>query len=164
MINLNIRELFQEYATKNLAIILIEENTNDNQKIYIKSIIQNKKISKNINLKRLNLSTKSFYEKIIQETKKELIDLVKSKNLIDIRTPSFLNVRLNVSKNSNLVELNSRIKNIDSVENVYVQDFNMNYMNLRIKYLGKLEKLISLLKVENIDLQQINDQWIIKTL
>ena len=37
-------------------------------------------------------------------------------------------------------------------------------MNLRIKYLGKLEKLISLLKVENIDLQQINDQWIIKTL
>ena len=37
-------------------------------------------------------------------------------------------------------------------------------MNLRIKYLGKLEKLINLLKVENIDLQQINDQWIIKTL
>ena len=164
LINLNISELFQEYATKNLAFILIEDNTNDNQKIYIKSIIQNKKISKNINLKRLNLSTKSFYEKIITETKKELIDLVKSKNLIDIRTPSFLNVRLNVSKNSNLVELNSRIKNIDSVENVYVQDFNMNYMNLRIKYLGKLEKLISLLKVENIDLQQINDQWIIKTL
>ena len=164
LINLNISELFQEYATKNLAFILIEDNTNGNQKIYIKSIIQNKKISKNINLKRLNLSTKSFYEKIIKDTKKELIDLVKSKNLIDIRTPSFLNVRLNVSKNSNLVELNSRIKNIDSVENVYVQDFNMNYMNLRIKYLGKLEKLISLLKVENIDLQQINDQWIIKTL
>ena len=164
LINLNSSELFQEYTTKNLALILIEDNTNGNQKIYIKSIIQNKKISKNINLKRLNLSTKSFYEKIIQETKKELIDLVKSKNLIDIRTPSFLNVRLNVSKNSNLVELNSRIKNIDSVEKVYVQDFNMNYMNLRIKYLGKLEKLISLLKVENIDLQQINDQWIIKTL
>ena len=164
LINLNISELFQEYTTKNLALILIEDNTNGNQKIYIKSIIQNKKISKNINLKRLNLSTKSFYEKIIQETKKELIDLVKSKNLIDIRTPSFLNVRLNVSKNSNLVELNSRIKNIDSVENVYVQDFNMNYMNLRIKYLGKLDKLISLLKIENIDLQQINDQWIIKTL
>ena len=164
LINLNISELFQEYTTKNLALILIEDNTNGNQKIYIKSIIQNKKISKNINLKKLNLSTKSFNEKIIKETKKELIDLVKSKNLIDIRTPSFLNVRLNVSKNSNLVELNSRIKNIDSVEKVYVQDFNMNYMNLRIKYLGKLEKLISLLKVENIDLQQINDQWIIKTL
>ncbi len=121
LINLNISELFQEYATKNLAFILIEDDTNGNQKIYIKSIIQNKKISKNINLKRLNLSTKSFYEKIIKDTKKELIDLVKSKNLIDIRTPSFLNVRLNVSKNSNLVELNSRIKNIDSVENVYVQ-------------------------------------------
>ncbi len=164
LINLNISELFQEYATKNLALILIEDNTNGNPKIYIKSIIQNKKISKNLNLKKLNLSTKSFNEKIIKEAKKELIDLVKSKNLIDIRTPSFLNVRLNISKNSNLVELNSRIKNIESVENVYVQDFNMNHMNLRIKYLGKLEKLISLLKIENINLQQINDQWIIKTL
>ena len=29
-----------------------------------------------------------FYEKIIIETQKELINLVKSKNLIDIRTPS----------------------------------------------------------------------------
>ena len=37
-------------------------------------------------------------------------------------------------------------------------------MNLRIKYLGKLDKLINALKKENINLQLINDQWIIKTL
>ena len=30
--------------------------------------------------------------------KDELINLVKSKNLIDIRTPSFLNVQLNLNK------------------------------------------------------------------
>ena len=46
LINLNISELFQEYTTKNLALILIEDNTNGNQKIYIKSIIQNKKYQK----------------------------------------------------------------------------------------------------------------------
>ena len=37
-------------------------------------------------------------------------------------------------------------------------------MNLRIKYLGKLEKIINLLKNEKVNLQLVNDQWIIKTL
>ena len=84
--------------------------------------------------------------------------------LIDVRTPSFLNTKLNLNKKSNLVELNIRIKKIDSIENIYVQEFNKDYMNLRIKYLGKLDKLINALKKENINLQLINDQWIIKTL
>ena len=105
-----------------------------------------------------------MYEKIIIATKYELINLVKSENLIDIRTPSFLNVKLNLNKKSNLVELNSRIKDIDSIESIYVQEFNKNYMNLKIKYLGKLNKIINQLKKEKIDLQLINDQWVIKTL
>ena len=37
-------------------------------------------------------------------------------------------------------------------------------MNLRIKYLGKLDKIINQLKREKIDLKLINDQWIIKVL
>jgi len=93
-----------------------------------------------------------------------LINIVKSVNLIDIRTPSFLNVILKLDKKSNLVVLNSRVKNIDSIENVFVQDFNKDSMNLRIKYLGKLEKIINQLKKENINLQLNNEQWIIKTL
>ena len=104
------------------------------------------------------------YEEIITVTKKELINLVKSENLIDIRTPSFLNAKLDLNKKSNLVELNLRIKKIDLIENVYVQDFNKDFVNLRIKYLGKLEKIINQLKKENINLQLINDQWTIKTL
>ena len=98
------------------------------------------------------------------KSKKELINLVKSENLIDIRTPSFLNVKFDLNKKNNLVELNSRIKNIDLIENIYVQEFNKDYMNLRIKYLGKLDKIINQLKNENINLKLINDQWIIKTL
>ena len=50
------------------------------------------------------------------------------------------------------------------IENVYVQDFNKDFMNLRIKYLGKLEKIINQLKKENINLQLVNEQWIIKAL
>ena len=75
-----------------------------------------------------------------------------------------MNVRLILLKNSNLVELKSRVKNIDLIENIFVSRFNKDYMDLRIKYLGKLDKMINQLKKENINLQLIDEKWIIKTL
>ena len=102
-------------------------------------------------------------KKIITETKKDLINLVKSNYLIDIRTPSFLNIKLILNKKNNLVELKSRVTNLKSIEKIYVQNFNKDYTNLKIKYLGKLDKLISELEKEKIELKLINDQWVIKT-
>ena len=90
--------------------------------------------------------------------------MVKSENLIDIQTPSFLTVKLELNKKNNLVELSSRLKNIDLIEKVYVQEFNKDFMNLKIKYLGKLAKMINQLKSQNISLQLINEQRVIKTL
>ena len=164
LFNLNIKNLFEEYTNKNLALVLIEDNYEKIGKIYIKTFLQGKNISKSLEIKNNKLIKNKFYENIIINTKKELIDLVKSENLIDIRTPSFLNVRFNTNKKNNLVELNSRIKNLDAVENIFVQEFNKDYMNLRIKFLGKLEKIIQLFKIKNIDLKLVNDQWIIRTL
>ena len=164
LINLNVSSLFQEYTKKNLTLVLIKNDKLGNAKIYIKSIIQDKNISKNLDLKKKDLSTDKFNELVIIETKKEMINLIKAKNVIDIRTPFFLNVKLNLDKTNNLVKLNSRIKKIDSIEKLYVQEFNKDYINLRIKYLGNLKKIINQLKKENIDLKLINDQWIIKTL
>ncbi len=164
LINLDVINLFEGYTNKNLALILIEDSNTKNSKVFIKTIIQGKSISKSFNLKKQMLKTRNFNEKIISETKKELINIVKSKNLIDIRIPSFLNVKLVLNKKSNLVFLNSRIKNIDAIQNVYVQEFNKEYMQLKIKYLGQLEKVINQLKNENIDLQLIKSDWIIKTL
>ena len=163
LINLKVNDLFQEYPNKNLAIILIEKIKSNNKKVYIKAKIQKINISKSLNFKRQDLELEKFNQKIIVELKKELINLIKSANLIDIRTPSFLNVKLDLNKKSSLVILNSKIKNIESIENVYVQNFNKDSMNLRIKYLGKLEKIINQLKKENINLNLINEEWVIKT-
>ena len=163
LININISDLFKEYSNKNSAIIFIENNKTNN-KIYIKAIIQGKKISKNLDLKSKKLTIENFYGTVITETKKELTNLVKSKNLIDIRTPSFLNVKFELNKKNNLVKLNSKIKKIDSIENIYVQEFNKDSMKLRIKFLGKLEKIINQLKKEDVRLKLINNQWVIKSL
>ena len=50
----------------------------------------------------------------------------------------------------------------DLVDNLYVQEFNSEYVFLKIKYLGKLEKIKNELKREKIILKQKNDEWSIK--
>ena len=53
---------------------------------------------------------------------------------------------------------------IDFIENIFVQEFNKDYVNFKIKYLGDLEKIINELKKSGINLKLINDQWFIKTM
>ena len=52
LIDLNILNLFQEYKNKNLALVIIEDNEASNAKVYIKTIIQEKNISKSFDFKK----------------------------------------------------------------------------------------------------------------
>ena len=164
LFNLKLKNLFKEYSNKNIAFVLIENNDSDIQKIYLKTIIQDKLISKNLTFKKSNLETEILNKKIIFKIKEEVTNLIKSRNLIDIRIPAFLNVKLDLEKGSNLSMLDSKIKNIDVIDNIFVQEFTSDYVKIRIKYLGKLEKIINELKKENIHLESIGDQWFIKVL
>ena len=162
LLNLDLRSLFAEYSGKNLALVIIENNNIKEETIYFKTQIQDKNIIKNIKLKRFNLSNEEFNEKVINEIKKELINLIKSQNLIDVRIPSFLNAQLIIDKKNNLVELNSRLKKIDLVENLYIKEFNKNIIFLKIKYLGRLDNIIRQLEDQKIILKFIDNQWSIK--
>ena len=164
LLNLNLKRIFKEYKDKNKALVLIENKDINSQRVYLQAHIQNKTISKNFLIKKEKLDQNKFREKIILTIKDEIINLVKIQNLIDIRTPSFLNVKFNFNKKNNLVLLNSKIKKIELIENIFVQEFNKNYVSLKIKYLGKLDKLLELLNKENINLELINDKWIISIL
>jgi hypothetical protein len=159
LLNLDLRELFQEYSGKNLALVLIEDNSSKEEKIYFKTKIQGKNIFRNVNIKRFDLSENEFYKKIITEVKIEIISLVKSQNLIDVRTPSFLNVKLKINKKNNLAILNSRLQRMDLIDNIYVQKFNNENIYLKIKYLGKLDKIIRQLENQKILLKLINNEW-----
>ena len=162
LLDLNIRNLFKEYTKKNLALILIEEIQKSNYKVYLRTNILGKKIDKNLVIEKLNLSKKDYEIKIINEVSREIINFVKSQNLIDIRVPSFLNAKLSTSKVNNLVELNKRIKKIDSIDSIYVQEFNKKNVFLKIKYLGKLDKIMKQLEAQRIILKLIGDQWSLK--
>ena len=57
------------------------------------------------------------------------------------------------------MRLNKRLKKIDLIDDLYVQEFNNEYVLLKIKYLGKLDKIINQLQDQQINLSLINDQW-----
>ena len=161
MIELN--DLFKEYANKNLALLIID-TTNKINKIYLKTNILGKKINKNILIKNENLDEKKYYEKIIKNTSEEITNIIKSQNLVDVRTPSFLNTKFEISRKNNLVELNDRLKQVELIDSIYVQEFNSQYVFLKIKYLGKLDKIIKQMENEKIILKFEDDQWSIKIL
>ena len=77
--------------------------------------------------------------------------------------PTFKNmVKFFFNKKNNLVELENRIKDIDVIENLYFLEINKKYALLKIKYLGKIDKIIDQLKNQNILLELTNDEWSLK--
>ncbi len=159
MLNLNLKELFLEYEDKNLALILIEDTGSKAEKVYLRTKIMEKNIDKSIVIERSNSNNKEFYKKIISKVSDEIINLVKSQNLIDIKTPSFINTTLQINKKNNLVELNKRLKNIELIDEIFVQEFNNTNVLIKIKYLGKLDNIINQLKEQKIILSLKDDQW-----
>ncbi len=159
---LNLNNIFREYENKNLALVFIDKTNPNLHKIFLKLQILGKKIDKNISIKNPNLSLNKFNEKTINIVSNEIINLVKSQNLIDIRTPSFLNTKLILDRKNSLVELKKRLQNIDLIDNIYVQEFNSEYILLKIKYLGKLDKIINQLKDQKIILELSGENWSLK--
>ena len=156
--NLDINDFFKEYDLDNMAFITIDID-GDIAKVFLSTKIEGKKLNKNLVVNKSNLSEEQFNEKIIIEIKKVLKDLIKSQNLIDVRTPSFLNVKIKLNNKNNLVEFNKRLKKVDLIDNFYVQQLNKDFILVKIKYLGKINKIIKKLKDQNIDLKMKEGQW-----
>ena len=162
LFDLNVKDIFKEYSKKNSVLVIIEENNLGKNKIFLKTNIMGKNINKSIAFKNIEKNNLNFYDNLITKVKDEMVSLVKSQNLIDIRTPSFINIKFPLNKKNNLIELDKRIKDIDVIENLYFLEINKKYALLKIKYLGKIDKIIDQLKNQNILLELTNDEWSLK--
>ena len=156
---IEVSDFFKEHETDNVVFANIEVKK-DTAEVFLNTRIEGKKINKNLSIKnKENLNKKEFYREIIFEINNIIRDLIKSQNLIDVRTPSFLNVEIKLNKKSNLVEFSNRLNKIDLIDNFYVQKLNKDYVLVKIKYLGKINKIINKLKDQNINLKMIAGQW-----
>ena len=155
---IDISDFFKEYNIKNMVFAIIDIESSGS-KIYLSTKINKKKINKNLFIERAGLNQIQFFNKIIIEIKNEIKDIIKSQNLIDVRTPSFLNVQIKFNNKSDLVEFNNRINQIDLIDNYYVQQISKDYALVKIKYLGKINKIINKLNDLDINLKMLNGQW-----
>ena len=156
---IEITDFFKEHEKDNIVFANIEVKK-DTAEVFLNTRIEGKKINKNLSIKnKENLNKKEFYREIIFEINNIIRDLIKSQNLIDVRTPSFLNVEIKLNKKSNLVEFSNRLNKIDLIDNFYVQKLSKDYVLVKIKYLGKINKIINKLKDQNINLKMIAGQW-----
>ncbi len=158
---IDIEDFFKEYNLNNMAFVTIDIDKNI-AKVFLNTKIEGKKLNKNLIINKINTNQNEFNDNIILKIKNEIEDLIKSQNLIDVRTPSFLNAEIKLDKKNNLVEFNNRLKKIDLIDNYYVQQLNKDYVLVKIKYLGKINKIIKKLKDQNIDLNMREGQWKIK--
>ncbi len=158
--NLKVSEIISNYDVNNY-IFLIIENESNKTKIFLKSEIFDKKVVKNIQL-NFNLNDEKTYPFVLSELKNYIKEIIKSQNLIDIRVPTFLNVRLKVDKLNDLYSVKSILQEIELIENFRVQELNNNFVKIKIKFYGKIEKIYQQLKEKGIKIEMQQNQWNLK--
>ena len=156
--NINLSLLFDEHIEKDNIFVLINIQ-NENVKFFLKGNISEKQVVKNFKYLNQVGNNNNNFEQLISFLKNQIIEIVKSQNIVDVRTPSFLNVKLIINKNDGLLEAQRIFEKIDLIESFKVNEFNKKYANIKIKYYGKVNKLSEKMKQSGLRLSVENDEW-----
>jgi hypothetical protein len=148
--------------TSNNYALLIIYFTEENFKAYVKTYIKKKEINKRIDLKVYSKNETKNYEEAIQTLKEEINQIWKGQNLIDVSTPSFLDLFLDVKKVDDYSKISSIFDSIDLIENYSVSEMTNKYIKIRLRYKGRLNKLNDKLFEKKINIKITDNKWRIR--
>ena len=151
-------EIFDESKDKDNLYILIDYNRKMT-KVFLKGNISRKKIIKNIKITSENNNKNISFEQILISLKKEILEMIKSQNIIDVRTPSFLNVNLLIKEQNDLLKTQNILNDEDLIEGFYVNEFNNRIANIKIKYYGKINKITEKLYKRGLNFETDGESW-----
>ena len=140
-------------------VLLIIYFTEDKFKAFIKTSIKNKDIDRSVDLILSQKNENKLYEEAIITLKKEIDQIWKGQNLIDVNTPSFLDFFLIIKKIDDYLKLKFILDSIDIVENHSVLEITNKYSKIRIKYRGKINKIKDKLTEKKINIQIVDNVW-----
>lgn len=146
---------------KNFAFLIIYL-TENKLKAYIKTIIDSKEIDKIINLEFYPENEFKSYQNAISLIKKEISQIWKENNLIDLNTPSFLDIYLETKNVNDYLKLRSVLDSIDLIESHFVLEITNAHSKVRIKYKGKLNTVRNKILEKKINVQIIDNIWKLK--
>ncbi len=154
---INLIDIFDKDNEKDNLLIIINYEKKAT-KIFLKGIISSNKVVRNLSFED-KTEKKIEYSKILIFLKKEIFELVKSQNIIDIGAPAFLNINLTLNNQKDLFSFQNTLNEIDLIENFNVKEFNNKFAYINIKYYGKINKIKEKLIEKGIDINFKNNQW-----
>ncbi len=154
---ISLKDIFDKDDEKDNLLVIIDYNK-EKTKFFLKGTISSKKIIKNLSITD-QVVRKNEYPDILDYLKKEILEIVKSQNIIDIGAPSFLNVNLTLNKQNDLFLFQNILSEVDLIENFNVKEFNNNFAYINIKYYGKINKIKEKLIEKGLDINFINNKW-----
>ena len=158
---IDVKKISSLDSEKNYAILIIYF-IEDKFRAYVKTYIRNKKIDKNVELKIYPENNKKTYEEAMLTLKEEINQIWKSQNLIDVNTPSFLDLILDVQKINDYLILSSIFDSIDVIENYSVLEMTNDHTKIRLRYKGKLNKLNDKLLQKKVNIKIVDNTWMVK--
>ena len=158
---IDIKKLNSFNEKANYALLIIY-STEDRFKAFIKTSIKNKNIDRNIDLNFYPEDENKSYTDAIIRLKNEINQIWKKQNLIDVNTPSFLDLFLEIKKIDDYLNLKSILDKIDVIENYSVLEMTNKYSKIRIKYRGKISKIKDKLSTQKINIRIVNNIWKIR--
>ena len=155
---IDLKKLISLNESKNYAFLLIYF-TEDEFRAYVKTSIENKTIDKNFNLKTYPENETKTYEEAIEIIKEEISQIWKSQNLIDVNTPSFLDLFLDVKEVNDYLKIRNIFSSIALIENYFVLEMTNEQTKIRLKYKGKINNLKKKLLENKINIKIVDNIW-----
>ena len=153
----NLDNIFDKDIEKDNLLIIINYDK-QKTKFFLKGTISSKKIIKNFTYENKKVK-KIEYVNILEFLKKEILELVKSQNIIDVGAPSFLNINLSLKNQNDLFLFQNILSGVDLIENFKVRKFNNRFAYINIKYYGKINKISEKLIEKGLDIKFNNNKW-----
>ena len=156
--SVDVEKLVEPYENKDYAFVVIYFS-NKKLRAFIKTSIQKKKITRNIQLEFETKNKNESFKLAIIEIKKEIKQIWKSQNLVDFSTPSFLDFSLEFSNISDFLKIKNILDKIELIDNYSVLELTNNYAKVRIKYNGKIIKIKNKFREQNIKIDISDNKW-----
>ncbi len=159
--NIKILDLVSDYENDNYSLVIVNEFPKY-ANVLIKCLILDQSVTRNFTIKQNDFKKDDFYNQIILKARKQILEIIKSQNTVDLQTPSFLNLKLRMDKRDDLLKLQSILEKIDLIDKFSVVQFNKNEVKIKIKYYGKIKSISEKLKKNGINIIISDNQWDIK--
>ena len=157
----DLSRLVKNYEITNSTIIILRYNQKKLD-VFLKSNLSGIEKLKKIDFKIENLDNEDIRNDIISSLKSYTVELWKEENLIDISTPSFITLNINAKNPLSLKEIIDKIKKINSIDSFSIENFDNNFVKIKIKFFGKIKNLQNNLIENGFEVQFVDDQWNLK--